>query len=117
MLAKDVNREAQKVNASSTGERPACPRCGTERPYFLSTRKIFKCRNKECHHQFSSRSHTDLRSNKIPASVQDALLADATNSNLSARALAEKHGVDQKTAWTYQQKAKVRAATEDTPND
>lgn len=105
LLVKDVQQTAQAVNSLNRGDRPACPKCGTPEPYFLSTRKIYKCRNKDCYHQYSIRSFTDLRAYKIPPETQDALLEDAANTDMSAKALADKHGVTEKTAWTYKQRA------------
>jgi hypothetical protein len=104
LLVKDVLQTAQAINARAKSDKPACPKCGTLEPYFLSTRRTYKCRNPECHHQYSLRSFTDLRANKISPETQDALLKDAAETRLSAVKLAEKHGVTQKTAWTYMQR-------------
>ena len=104
LLVKDVLQTARAINARSKSDKPSCPKCGTLEPYFLSTRKTYKCRNRECYHQYSLRSFTDLRANKISPETQDALLKDAAETRLSAVKLAEKHGVTQKTAWNYMQK-------------
>lgn len=47
-----------------TGE-PVCINCGSESVGFLKTRKIFKCKNKECRKQFSVKVGTIFEESPI----------------------------------------------------
>ena len=76
-----------------------CPRCGGESPSFLSTRRIWKCR--ECRQQFSAKVGTIFEDSPLgwekwlPALW---LLANAKN-GISSYEVARALGVTQKTAW------------------
>jgi transposase-like protein len=76
-----------------------CPRCGTDKPSFLSTRRIFKC--KGCRQQFSVKVGTIFEDSPLgldkwlPALW---LLANSKN-GISSYELARGIGVTQKTAW------------------
>ena len=76
-----------------------CPRCGTDKPSFLSTRRIWKC--KGCKQQFSVKVGTIFEDSPLgldkwlPALW---LLANARN-GISSYELARSLGVTQKTAW------------------
>lgn len=76
-----------------------CPRCGGESPSFLSTRRIWKCR--ECRQQFSAKVGTIFEDSPLgwdkwlPALW---LLANAKN-GISSYEVGRALGVTQKTAW------------------
>lgn len=76
-----------------------CPHCAAEKPSFLTTRRIFKCR--ECGKQFSIKVGTIFEDSPLgldkwlPALW---LLANAKN-GISSYELARSLGVTQKTAW------------------
>jgi transposase-like protein len=76
-----------------------CPRCNGESPSFLTTRRIWKCR--ECRQQFSVKVGTIFEDSPLgldkwlPALW---LLANAKN-GISSYELARALGVTQKTAW------------------
>lgn len=57
--------------------KPICPKCACEDYYFISTRKLFKC--KSCHHQYSVTSGTIFADRKLP--LQDYLGAIAIYTN------------------------------------
>src|SRR5215207_5212319 len=77
----------------------SCPKCGTDKPSFLSTRRIWKC--KGCKQQFSVKVGTIFEDSPLgldkwlPALW---LLANAKN-GISSYELARSIGVTQKTAW------------------
>ena len=100
LLAKKVKRAAQAVNASGN----SCPRCGTGNPYWLKTRKRYKCRNRECHHQYSKTSHTGGRHPKIPSGLKEKI-KQARASGMSASEVAKKFNVNEQTAWRAGPKA------------
>jgi transposase-like protein len=78
---------------------PACPECGTERPSFLSTRRIWKCR--ACKKQFSAKVGTIFEDSPIPLEKWLPcvwLIANAKN-GISSYEVARALGVTQKTAW------------------
>ncbi|MGH8995916.1 MAG: IS1595 family transposase [Acidimicrobiales bacterium] len=78
---------------------PACPHCGCLDPYFLTTRRIWKC--KGCRKQFSIKVGTIFEDSPLgldkwlPAMW---LIANAKNS-VSSHELGRSLGVTQKTAW------------------
>lgn len=57
------------------GGEPSCPHCGSLEPYKIATRRIFKCRERECRKQFSLTSGTIFASHKLP--LRDYLAAIA----------------------------------------
>jgi hypothetical protein len=80
---------------------PACPKCGTERPGFLKTRRIFKCRVRECGKQFSAKVGTIFEDSPIPLEKWlPAVWMIANDKNgISSYELHRALGVTQKTAW------------------
>ncbi len=80
---------------------PLCPHCRSSEYYFLSTRKIFKCKNKECRKQYSIKTGTIFEDSSIKLSkwlVAIWLIANAKN-GISSYELSRSLGVTQKTAW------------------
>lgn len=80
----------------------ACPNCGTDKPSFLRSRRIWKCRSKVCSkRQFSIKVGTIFEDSALgldkwlPALW---LLSNAKN-GISSYELARALGVTQKTAW------------------
>jgi len=80
---------------------PVCPHCGGTETSFVSTRRIWKCRNKDCRRQFSAKVGTIFEDSPLgwdkwlPAVW---LIANSKNS-VSSHELARALGVTQKTAW------------------
>ena len=78
-----------------------CPRCGSTEVFFLSTRKIWKCKTKHEKQQFSVKVGTVLEDS--PISLDEWLcafwlIANAKN-GISSYELSRSIGVTQKTAW------------------
>src|SRR6266513_542225 len=78
-----------------------CPRCGSENVFFLSTRKIWKCKAKHGKQQFSAKVGTVLEDSPIALGKWLSafwLIANAKN-GISSYELSRSLGVTQKTAW------------------
>ncbi|HEY3397791.1 MAG TPA: IS1595 family transposase [Armatimonadota bacterium] len=78
-----------------------CPRCGAENPYFLQSRKVWKCRNKECHKQFSVKVGTIFEDSALGLDKWLAamwMLVNAKN-GASSHEIGRALGVRQATAW------------------
>jgi transposase-like protein len=90
----------------------SCPHCGTEKPSFLKSRRIWKCRSPECRKQFSIKVGTIFEDSPLgldkwlPALW---LIANAKN-GISSYEVARALGVTQKTAWFML--GRIRAAME-----
>ncbi|MGD0320386.1 MAG: IS1595 family transposase [Acidimicrobiales bacterium] len=80
---------------------PVCPHCGGLEHSFLTTRRIWKCRNKDCRRQFSAKVGTIFEDSPLgwdkwlPAVW---LIANSKNS-VSSHELGRSLHVTQKTAW------------------
>lgn len=82
-------------------EGPTCPRCGCKEYSYLTTRKLWKCKERECRYQYSVKKGTifedsPLGFNKWLPAVW--LLTNAKN-GVSSHELARALGVHQETAW------------------
>ncbi len=78
-----------------------CPRCGSKDVFFLSTRKIWKCKSKHEKQQFSVKVGTVLEDSPIALDKWLSafwLIANAKN-GISSYELHRSIGVTQKTAW------------------
>lgn len=95
----DKDRALEFVAALRWPKGAVCPHCGTDKPMFLSTRRIWKCR--ACRKQFSVKVGTIFEDSPLgldkwlPALW---LLANCKN-GISSYELARDLGVTQKTAW------------------
>ena len=80
---------------------PVCPHCGSTEHSFVTTRRIWKCKAKECRRQFSAKVGTIFEDSPLgwdkwlPAVW---LIANSKNS-VSSHELARALGVTQKTSW------------------
>jgi transposase-like protein len=63
------------VRFAHNGGKPFCERCKAQGPYFISTRRKWKCRNKECQRHFSPTTDTPFASRKL--AYRDILIAMA----------------------------------------
>ncbi|MQA01058.1 MAG: IS1595 family transposase [Dehalococcoidia bacterium] len=91
----------------------ACPRCGNMDVRFLSTRRIWECKEKHAKRQFSIKVGTVFEDSPIPLDKWLAaiwMLANAKN-GVSSYELSRSIGVTQKSAWFML--ARIRAAMED----
>jgi transposase-like protein len=78
-----------------------CPRCGSKEVFFLSTRKIWKCKAKHEKQQFSVKVGTVLEDSPIGLDKWLCafwLIANAKN-GISSYELSRSIGVTQKSAW------------------
>ncbi len=82
-------------------EGPTCPRCGCKEYSYLSTRKLWKCKDKECRYQYSLKKGTIFEDSPLgfdkwlPAIW---LLVNCKN-GVSSHELARSLGVHQESAW------------------
>lgn len=80
---------------------PLCPHCRSDGAGFLATRKIWKCKNKECRKQFSIKTGTIFEDSAIKLDkwlVAIWLIANAKN-GVSSYELHRAIGITQKSAW------------------
>lgn len=81
--------------------QPVCPHCGNKESYFLATRKIYKCKAKECRKQFSIKTGTIFEDSAIKLDkwlIAIWKIANAKN-GISSYELSRALGVTQKSAW------------------
>lgn len=80
---------------------PVCPTCGGTEHSYLTTRRLWKCKNKECHKQFSVKVGTIFEDSAIPLDkwlCSIWLIANAKN-GISSYELHRGVGISQKSAW------------------
>jgi transposase-like protein len=80
---------------------PVCPKCGGTEHSYLTTRRLWKCKNKECHKQFSVKVGTIFEDSPIPLDkwlCSIWLIANAKN-GISSHELGRSVGLTQKSAW------------------
>ena len=111
-MSDDQAFEAFKaIRFSETGGDAFCPACGCLEPYWLSTRRKWKCR--ACHKQFSVTSGTIFASRKL--ALVDILAAIALFVNaakgISALQLSRDLGVQHKTAFVLAHKLREAMAS------
>lgn len=78
-----------------------CPYCGSESPMFLATRRIWKCRFRECRKQFSAKVGTIFEDSPLPLDkwlTATWFIANCRN-GISSYEIARDLNVTQKTAW------------------
>jgi len=93
------------IRWSDTDGVPICPSCGVcHEPYFISSRKQFRC--KHCEHTFSVTSGTIFASHKKPLKIYLIAIALFTNAvkSVSALQLSRDLDVQYKTAWVLSHK-------------
>lgn len=106
--------EFVKVRFSDNGGEPYCLRCGSQKPYFISTRRKWKCSEPACGRQFSPTTDTPFASRKL--SYQDILHAVALFAKmpkgLSAILLSHLVEMEYKTAFVMLHKIRERVGIE-----
>jgi len=77
----------------------ACPKCGASRPYWISTRKIWRCR--ECSYEFSVTTGTIFHRSRTPLQKWYVAIWMMVNAKkgVSAKDLERALDVTYKTAW------------------
>ncbi len=89
--------------------QPVCPDCGGKEHFYLSTRRIWKCKNKTCRRQFSVKKGTIFEDSPIPLDkwiVAMWMLANCKN-GVSSHELARTVGLTQKSAWFVLQRVRL----------
>lgn len=89
--------------------KPFCPKCGSDNVIGLSTRPIFKCREKGCKKQFSIKVGTVFQDSALPLSkLLPALWIVCNDGNLiSSYGAARFLGIHQSSAWYLLQRIYV----------
>ncbi len=94
------------------GGKPVCPHCGHGDVYTIATRRIFKCKAKDCRKQFSLTSGTIFASHKLP--LRDYLAAIALFVNgakgVSALQLGRDLNISYKSAFVLAHKMREAMA-------
>jgi transposase-like protein len=78
-----------------------CPACGGTEHSYLTTRRIWKCKNKECRKQFSVKVGSIFEDSAIPLDkwlISIWLIANSKN-GISSYELARSVGISQKSGW------------------
>jgi transposase-like protein len=78
-----------------------CPKCGSKEVSFISTRRIWKCKQKHDHRQFSAKVGTIMEDSPIPLDkwlTAMWLICNCRN-GVSSYEIARDLGVTQKSAW------------------
>ncbi|HXS12772.1 MAG TPA: IS1595 family transposase [Acidobacteriaceae bacterium] len=80
---------------------PVCPHCGGTKQSYLSTRRIWKCMNKECRKQFSVKSGTVFEDSPIALDkwLTAVWLVVNCKNGISSHEIARDLNVTQKSAW------------------
>lgn len=78
-----------------------CPYCSAKEPGFLSTRLIFKCRNRNCRKQFSVKAGSIFEDSPLGLDkwLTAAWMIGNCKNGISSYEIARGLGVTQKTAW------------------
>lgn len=80
---------------------PVCPTCGGTEHSYLTTRRVWKCKNKDCRRQFSVKVGSIFEDSAIPLDkwlVAIWLIANSKN-GISSHELHRAIGITQKSAW------------------
>jgi len=88
---------------------PACPFCGSINVCRFNTRKLFKCREKQCRKQFSALVGTVYESTKIPLTkwFLATYILSIHSKGISSLQLANWLGVTQRTAWHLNHRIRI----------
>ncbi len=91
-----------------------CPHCGTKAEhYFIKTRRIWRCKNKECGKQFSVKVGTIFEDSALGLDkwlVAIWLIANAKN-GISSHEVARSLGITQKSAWHMMHRIRLAMQT------
>jgi len=79
--------------------KPTCPKCGSQEHSYISTRRIWKC--KDCKRQFSAKSGTIMEDSPIGLDkwLPAIWMICGCKNGISSYEIARDLGVSQKTAW------------------
>ena len=90
-------------------ENVCCPRCGSVRVRFISTRRVWECRETHLAKRFSLKTNTVMEDSPLPLGtwlIGIWLEANAKNS-ISSYEVMRSLGVTQKTGWFMQQRIRL----------
>lgn len=90
-----------------------CPHCQSKEVGFLATRKIWKCKRKECRKQFSAKVGTIMEDSPLGIDkwlIAIWLIANAKN-GISSYEIHRALGITQKTAWFLLQRIRLAMQT------
>jgi transposase-like protein len=109
----DLDVCTEFVAALRWQDGPICPSCsGTEHSY-LKTRRLWKCKNKACHRQFSVKVGTIFKDSPLALDkwlVSIWLIANSKN-GISSYELSRSVGITQKSAWFVLQRIRLAMQT------
>lgn len=103
----------QFVASLRWSDEPVCVHCGHKGSGFLKTRRIYKCKNKECRKQFSVKVGTIFEDSPISLGqwlTAIWLIANAKN-GISSYELHRAIGITQKSAWFVLHRIRVAMQT------
>lgn len=102
------------IRFANNGGKPECIRCGAQNPYFIKTRRKWKCSNRTCQRHFSATTYTPFASRKL--AFGDILIAMAMFAKepkgLSALRLSHRLEVWYKTAFVLLHKIREQLGIE-----
>lgn len=90
-----------------------CPYCAGQAVSYLSTRRIWKCMNKECHRQFSVKVGTVMEDSPIGLDKWLAAIWLITNAKngISSYEIHRALGITQKSAWFLNHRIRLAMQT------
>ncbi|MDZ4826106.1 MAG: IS1595 family transposase [Actinomycetota bacterium] len=97
----DLDVATEYVAKLRWADGPVCPGCGGTEHSYLTTRRLWKCKNKECRKQFSVKVGTIFEDSAIPLDkwlCSIWLIANSKN-GISSHELGRSIGLTQKSAW------------------
>jgi transposase-like protein len=89
------------VAAMRWPDGPICPHCGSKEHSFLTTRRIWKCKNKDCRKQFSVKTGSIFEDSPIPLDkwLMAIWLVVNCKNGVSSYEIARDLKLTQKSAW------------------
>ena len=80
---------------------PVCPKCGCTEYSYLTTRRLWKCKNRECRKQYSVKVGTVFEESRLGLDkwLPAVWLAANSKNGISSHELGRALGVTQKSAW------------------
>jgi hypothetical protein len=97
----DLDVATEYVSKLRWPDGPVCPACGGTEHSYLTTRRLWKCKNRECRKQFSVKVGTIFEDSAIPIDkwlCSIWLIANSKN-GISSHELGRSIGLTQKSAW------------------
>jgi transposase-like protein len=88
---------------------PTCPRCGCREYSFLKTRRLWKCKSRECRYQYSAKKGTIFEDSPLGFDkwLPAVWLVVNCKNGVSSHELARAIGVHQESAWHMLHRVRV----------